>query len=748
VIVTNTSASYLHAPHAGAKHLLSHDMSKTGHGATTYSRTSNRRSFSAPPPRAPPPNVALPSIIEFPTSLPVARGPPASLRIQIHDAPSSQDMHDHHVARASQPTPQPLTPVSPLWTGLASPVPSRYRLTIIDDVASDFSWEAQSMISGQRTPSAVTHLKEPSGFPIAEFSSAGAPATFEVHADRPVAPHTTPAASTNTMQEHLANALSSIYEQRAHGGQGQRGKTKPLNQAELPCAPEPSVLAMRNGPPSPTTSVFSSLEDDLLPDFDLGNLNRMSAYAMRPPSLILPLVLEVVPKLDADWRPSLVQRATSDKPEVRTERLELEEHGTDGMADPVIPICELGASPRKSQSLSELRHRATVSPVVRPHLHSFNSSMAPPLPSTTLRGVFINNNSPDAPPPDSTVRAIAAQPRPALPVANASAPRVRDSWKHLYELATADGETDFTAGLFEDSFGSPTSRPGHSQFENAGWARDYAGALRDGAVMPVDVLPVRLSSLRSRNDSHGTVFSSLSDAERALHRSVSSGSRSSMMRPCTPGSYTSSASRDSWFDARDKDPAVPRRLVESRLAGRAGMLPPTAIAPSRRLLRHALDDHASPGASRRSSLSHRGPPSVRSDASGSVNGEPLAELRHKMSGLLRPTPDLTLSHPSGGGTDSVGHPSAFGSSPDTHFSPIVWRKGSAAVVVEEPYVALAQPSGMTLSLGWKRGRKAVAADEGRSATIKGKPTEELMSFMPETVKKPGKKKLFGKGLGW
>ncbi|KAI0035889.1 hypothetical protein K488DRAFT_82649 [Vararia minispora EC-137] len=735
--ITSSSTMYTHVAHAPSPRAAGSGMLREGPPARSLPECKyNERPLEHSHPSS---TQSFPSVITTTSPALPMRGRSSSLVIAVHPNLSTDELSEQRVgallaARALQPTPQPISPLSPVW-----PNPDTMPRIPVEDGASDFSWEARSTISGMRTPLTSGAPIDPLASPPSGHRSflPASPPHPAVTAVGQVASTSTPSATSgNGVQGELGCVSAGVA---AHDDDADRSTHFP--EARSHCGTQAGSnqpQTSRSGPPSPSMSVFSSIEDDLLPDFlDLGSSNHMSFYGHHP-VLSLTTVFEGTP--DGTTRPSHTTRATSDLPRGRPIDLDFEDRGRDDCTDPVIPSF-VPKGPRKSYSASELppTRSAVLFANARPPLHTFASEVDLSSSRSRLPGsrrlLNINNNL--APSRDATIRS-STSPRPMLPLATQAntvdLPR-RDSWRRLYDstveqLSSNDdfpslGESDNIAAMLLDGVFSSRSRPRRGMPESVMPPQESSAALRDSCVLP-DFQPSNRSP-RARVDSYTTIASSVYPAGTSRH----------------PSSGGSEDSR------RDIEPAIPPELAASRITEHS-MIPTLANAavtvPRQttrgRLSQHAIENHIP---SHTSTHPRRGPPSVRSDASESTSSE-MAELHPKLSGLLRPMPSLTLSLDD----DSlIGHVSD--SQPGTPYSQLSGsslHKGRA-----EPYAypTVASPTStsvMSISLRPKKLKKAVS-DELRSPSGKSRPVDELVSFMPgENKAKPAKRKFFGRGLGW
>ncbi|KZV74389.1 hypothetical protein PENSPDRAFT_648022 [Peniophora sp. CONT] len=512
-------------------------------------------------------------------------------------------------------------------------------------------------------------------------------------------------------------------------------------------------------PPSPTMTVFSSLDDDLLPDFlDLeadDASSRLSHIGSRPFS-ILPGVAESESERSSlthgyasQPRPAPVP--TPHSAPVHPPRNAVQNRNDGAYADPVIPAMQPPPGPRKAQSLQNLVGPSRLALHGRPALQH----------SASAQRLYEHARSSPLGGPEFS------KPLPRAP---------------------AEG----LQRLDEEGYASPPSQ--HSQ-----------AATRARRVSPLSGLPIAepqspsahlgvhsySSEQSSRSDLRPRALSSVDTqaADNAQRRLYHSASRESGFTGTEGSSRSRSSTTSSWdfVPRRTVDPAIPPELAASRIPGTSSMLSPPATRQnfsatsesSRPGVHRILQQHGIAGTraeysptalsptalSFDQSISRRGSTrssSARSNkSSGSSQnavdgvlskrrdeGSGLSDLRHKISGLLRPaaTPDLSPRSPefeSGPGTPRRrGKGNDNGSAPNPMSPGVGGLSMRSRGLVKQSSEQLAPLQSPRID---PNPRQSSTTARGAGTTS---PQPELESFMPdELTDKPHKKKLFG-GLGW
>ncbi|VDB87456.1 unnamed protein product [Peniophora sp. CBMAI 1063] len=495
-------------------------------------------------------------------------------------------------------------------------------------------------------------------------------------------------------------------------------------------------------PPSPTMTVFSSLDDDLLPDFldlDGDDASSRQSHTSSRPFSILPGVVETNSERSTRADGNVFHPNTTPLPRAPAtsththDQVPTSTHNR--YADPVIPTMQPAPGPRKAQSLSNLAGQASQRPLYnRPVLqHSASSQRLYDHARTSpLGGADFSKPLPMAPPshPDGNDHSRASSSQPNQPVSRS---------RRVSPLSPLSESHPFSAHM-----GVPSHSPEpSSQSESR---------------------PRALSSLDMQ---------AINNAQQRLHHSAS---RESGLTG-TASSRSRSSTTSSWdFVPRKKvDPAIPPELAASRIPGTASMLTPpitrqnfSPTETSRPSVHRILQQHGisggrpeySPTASSfEQSISRRGSTrsaSARSTASSGSSqnaidgtqskGSGLSDLRHKISGLLRPTQDLSPRSPEFESLPSPGMPKRQGKgSNEGSFTapPTPGLNG-------HPMRSRALSKKSSEQLAPPHSPRTNAMSRQSSTTTRGStsPQPELESFIPdELTDKPLKKKLFG-GLGW
>lgn len=506
-------------------------------------------------------------------------------------------------------------------------------------------------------------------------------------------------------------------------------------------------------PPSPTMTVFSSLDDDLLPDFldfdDDDASKRLSHLGSRPFS-ILPGVAEVEyehpPRAHENtYHPRTASMSKPHNVPLAPSRKATAIHNGSEYGDPVIPVMHPPPGPRKAQSLSNL---------------------------TSRRG--LHNRS--------TIQQSGSLQRP-------------------YELSseTSLGGSDFPKPRplaqmervqQHDEDGHTLPSPQRSQTSFRARRVSPLSPVSESHSPPVHLgVPLFTSEPSPRLESRPRAMTSVSmqsvdNAQRRLHHSAS---RESGFTGTEGSSRSRSSTTSSWdFASRGTpDPAIPPELAASRIPGVPSMLSPAtrqnfssipSSESSRPGVQRILQQHGmsagrgsysptalSPTApSFDQSISRRGSTrsghsNVSSGSSQNVvdsvqprrrdEGSGLSDLRHKISGLLRPAQDISPRSSDFDTSSTPGTPRRRGKGNDDVHSASSPIAGIGGLSLRSRGLSMKTSE----QLAPPQSPRAITNARQSSTTVRSvgstSPQPEE-SFMPdELIDKPLKKKLFG-GLGW
>lgn len=504
-------------------------------------------------------------------------------------------------------------------------------------------------------------------------------------------------------------------------------------------------------PPSPTMTVFSSLDDDLLPDFlDLEGddaSGRLSHINSRP-FTILPGVAEAESERSPLAHENVSHPRTTplSKPvAVPSVSAVLRDDGV--YADPVIPTMQAPPGPRKAQSLSNLLGPSRRAPQSRPVIqHSASSQrLYEHARSAPLGGLDFSKPLPMAPIQDSQ------QPdEDNYTRASSQRSQAASMGRRISPLSGLAGSQPPPAHLGIPSYPSESSLPSASRNR----------ALSSVDMRAVDNAQQRLHHSASRESGFtGTEGSSRSRSsttsswdfvpQRKVDPAIPPELAASRI-PGTPSMLSPPATRVNFSPTESSRPGVQRILQQHGIAGTRAEYSPTALSPTALSFDQSLSRRGSTRSA--SARSNKSSGSSQNAADGVVprrrdEGSGLSDLRHKISGLLRPAHDLSPRSPE------------FPSAPHSPNSPGTPRRKGKGGEDDFFSASIGAQSMRSRGLAKKSTEQLAPPHSPRTNSSARQPTNargagftspqhELESFMPdELTEKPLKKKLFG-GLGW